>query len=1004
MGVRLPAGAAARLFAVLLVPPASSAAQNLVEVVHPFNVATEGDTPIQVMQASDGNFYGVTHYFGPADGRGTVYRMTPTGEVTVLHTFHGGTSDGEEPKGGVIKASDGNLYGTTAFGGQYSRGIVYRVSLTGDFAILHHFSGPDGGYPTAELIQGSDGALYGVTYGGGSFDRGTAFRLPLSGPLTTLHHFAGGASDAANPGTALVAYNGAFYGLSNFGGTVWYGVGTIYRMTADGTVTVLQSIDTFDGDYSFLGVAGLLPASDGYLYGIVRNSCKGQNGYIFRLGADGAFTRLRDLPNCSAAPHSRFIEGGDGALYSMGYRGVFRVTRDGGTSLVHSLRYNIEGSYFGGSMYQAGDGHLYGTATGGATIAGSVFRLRTSPEGRPESVSVRRRSDGVALQWPSVFGAASYIVKRGHEVAQETVIATGVTTTWFVDTTPGATEANYYIVTAVGLWGGTIDSLEVAAPLTSSRAAADFDHDGRSDLTVYRPGSGEWRSRRSIAGGDEIRTWGGVGGDVPVAADYDGDGITDVSIWRPTRSPARWYFHSGGGADWGVAGDIPVPADYDGDGRAEVAVFRPSTGAWWIPGAATVIWGAAGDIPVAADYDGDGRTDIAVYRPATGTWYVRNILARTYGISGDIPVPADYDGDGRADIAVFRPATGTWYVEDQFTMRWGASGDLPVPLDRDGDGRLELGVFRRATGTWYFKNRVTDANETVVWGAPGDLPIGTSTPLLRPVIGTVDGDRQADPAVFRPSTGEWFLLRSASNRRDSIVRTWGLTTDIAVARDYDGDGTLDPAVYRPLLGRWFVLQSSSVFTTSTIRDWGLSTDTPVPADYDGDGKADFAVFRESSGQWWLLLSSTGASVTIDWGTTGDLPVPADYDGDGRVDPAVFRPSTGRWYIRNRFLNTTTTRDWGLAGDVPVPADYDGDGRADVAVFRPLQNRWYIVPSLVGVPQTIDFGVSGDIPAPADYDGDGKTDLAVFRPSDGTWDVRGIFTQVWGVSGDVPAIR
>jgi hypothetical protein len=169
-------------------------------------------------------------------------------------------------------------------------------------------------------------------------------------------------------------------------------------------------------------------------------------------------------------------------------------------------------------------------------------------------------------------------------------------------------------------------------------------------------------------------------------ADFDGDGDTDVSVYRP--STGQWFVRNGNPAlvTWGTTGDIPVPADYDGDGRADFAVYRPSTGQWFVRNGnpALVTWGTTGDIPVPADYDGDGRADFAVYRPSTGQWFVRNgnPALVTWGASGDVPVPGDYDGDRDGDPAVYRPSTGQWFVRNgnPALATWGTAGDIPLAL------------------------------------------------------------------------------------------------------------------------------------------------------------------------------------------------------------------------------------------------------------------------------------------------------------------------------------
>jgi uncharacterized delta-60 repeat protein len=281
--------------------------------------------------------------------------------------------------------------------------------------------------------------------------------------------------------------------------------------------------------------------------------------------------------------------------------------------------------------------------------------------------------------------------------------------------------------------------------------------------------------------------------------------------------------------------------------------------------------------------------------------------------------------------------------------------------------------------------------------------IARLTSVRPPQIGRVrfdfDGDGKADTAVFRPSTGAWYFLRSGSNNAASGF-SWGLDGDKIVPADYDNDRRTDFAVFRN--GFWYILNSSNNQLTAV--QFGLPTDIPVPADYDGDGKADICVFRPSNGAWYRINSFNGQFVAVFFGTSGDVPVPADFDGDSRADIAVFRPSNGTWYRLNNTGNNFTAFQFGTAEDKPVPADYDADGQAEYAVFRPSNGTWYGFSQSSGF-AAIQFGTTGDIPAPADYDGDGATDIAVFRPSNGTWyfdrTTAGFAARFWGTNGDVP---
>jgi len=236
-----------------------------------------------------------------------------------------------------------------------------------------------------------------------------------------------------------------------------------------------------------------------------------------------------------------------------------------------------------------------------------------------------------------------------------------------------ARTVRYYCKIHGGPGGvGMSGVIPVGGSVAHQKPPADFDGNGTTDISVFRPATGQW-----FVNGQSTVSF-GANGDIPVPGDYDANGTTDIAIFRP--SVGGWYRNGASTTFFGFTGDTPVPGDYDGNGSADIAIFRPSVGGWYRNGAATTFFGLSGDIPVPGDYDGNGTTDIAIFRPSVGGWY-RNGAATTFlGISGDIPVPGDYDGNGTTDIAVFRPSTGQWFVQGQAGAFLGASSDLPLPL------------------------------------------------------------------------------------------------------------------------------------------------------------------------------------------------------------------------------------------------------------------------------------------------------------------------------------
>jgi uncharacterized delta-60 repeat protein len=269
-------------------------------------------------------------------------------------------------------------------------------------------------------------------------------------------------------------------------------------------------------------------------------------------------------------------------------------------------------------------------------------------------------------------------------------------------------------------------------------APFDYDGDGKSDISVWRPSDGTWNIIQSGNASVRAQGW-GLNGDKLAPADFDGDGKTDLAVFR--ESDSNWYvFNSSTNtasvAGWGLAGDLPVPADYGGDGKADLAVYRPSEGKWYRRDSDGKLhiyeWGLPGDKPAPADFNGDGVADMTVFRPSEGKWYTINsgnaaISEFTWGLNGDLPIPGDYSGDGKSDFAVFRPSNQTWYRihSDTFQIHiitWGLPGDFPTPGDYDGDGRQDLAVFRPSNSTWFI-NSSTGGIYSQPFGLSGDVPV-----------------------------------------------------------------------------------------------------------------------------------------------------------------------------------------------------------------------------------------------------------------------------------------
>jgi hypothetical protein len=239
-----------------------------------------------------------------------------------------------------------------------------------------------------------------------------------------------------------------------------------------------------------------------------------------------------------------------------------------------------------------------------------------------------------------------------------------------------------------------------------------------------------------------------------------------------------------------------------------------------------------------------------------------------------------------------------------------------------------------------------------------------------------DGDGKSDPAVYRASEGNWYVLNSGND--EMSVFNFGLASDTPVSADFDGDGKTDYAVFRASEGNWYIRESST--QNLRVKRFGLAADKLVPADYDGDGKDDVAVYRD--GVWYISQSSDDSLKVYNWGVASDTPSVGDFDGDGKSDAAVYRPAEGNWYVLSSSTNNWKAIKFGLESDVPVAGDFDGDGLSDIAQFR--DGFWYVLNSTTDF-QAEQFGQANDKTVPGDFDGDGRADLTVFK--DGNWSIR-----------------
>jgi uncharacterized repeat protein (TIGR03803 family) len=280
----------------------------------------DGRYPSTPILGSDGNFYGTTEAGGDHFEGGTVFKMTLDGNLTTLYSFctTAECPDGSEP-GGIIQASDGNLYGVTIGAAIQDSGTLFRVSTTGEFKTLHYFCSAVNcvdGYEQSGPIQGSDGNLYGTTFAGGTHGGGVLYKLTLAGEYTILYNFCSLSDclDGGGPTGIVQDANGNFFSTTYGGGSNGYG--TVFEFTSKNQYIVLDSFNFVLGT-----PLGVTLASDGNFYGTSMGASNyGTGGTVFEVTPKGELTFLNIFGSSCALdtgwyPVGSIFQNTEGTLY-----------------------------------------------------------------------------------------------------------------------------------------------------------------------------------------------------------------------------------------------------------------------------------------------------------------------------------------------------------------------------------------------------------------------------------------------------------------------------------------------------------------------------------------------------------------------------------------------------------------------------------------------------------------------------------------------------------------
>ncbi len=412
---------------------ASSTAETI-DSLHSFSSAG-GTAPWgTLLEGKDGLLYGTANT-GGTYGAGTIFRISKSGVYSALFSFDNGVNGGM-PTAGLTQARDGNFYGTAAGGGSTMLGTVFRMTPSGGFTLLHTFSGTgDGAIPFGGLVEASDGFLYGTTFGG-ALGYGSVYRINTNGQFTLLHSFTNGMDGAKPQKVALIqASDGYLYGTASLGGAT--GNGTVFRVSTAGVFTPIYSFSNgVDGGKPF---AGLTQGRDGCLYGTASRGGLYGFGTVYCVTTNGAFETLYSFANGADLryPDTGLAEAPDGQFYGTVSGGgnqlgkLFAIRPNGDFRTVLAFTLVTGGQCGAGSrLILASDGSFYGTAAGGGTNSvGTIFRLTglVAPAQPVKIESPRISGNQFTFEFPTVSNRNYAVEIRTNLTSAQWLVVTNIT-------------------------------------------------------------------------------------------------------------------------------------------------------------------------------------------------------------------------------------------------------------------------------------------------------------------------------------------------------------------------------------------------------------------------------------------------------------------------------------------------------------------------------------------------------------------------------------------------
>jgi uncharacterized repeat protein (TIGR03803 family) len=563
-----------------------------------------------LVQGTDGKFYGSTTRglaFIPGPGfnaNGTIFRMMLDGSVTVLHAFDGG-QDGYSPYGALARASDGNFYGTTTFGGVKYGGTIFRITPTGTFTVLYSLdTSTEGAMSEATLLQAADGNLYGVTSQGGvpgTATKGAIFQTTLSGKVAVLHAFSGG-PDGANPvGGLIQTADGTLYGTARAGAA---GVGVVFRLrvTPQAPVIVIQ------------------PSN---------RSVKAGRPAVFTVAATGL-----PAPTYQWQLSTNAGSSWTGLTNTVPYSGTTTATL-----VVTSARFGLTGFQY----------RCVVTNSAGSTTSAAA------------TLTVVALSDDLVVDFGSAFGLWLKNPNTGTWAQFHTLGAKNIVTGDLDGNGVDEVIVDFGSQFGIWVWVNNSNWIHLHASTANRMVTGDLDGNGNAELLVDFPGLGIWVWSNNTSWSQLHRS----NSNNMVTVDLDGDGMKEAVIDFPALGIWVWQNNRFWFQLHPVNSRLMTVGDFDGNGQADLIVDFAGFGIWKYSNnrAWSQVHAANASHMAAGDVDGDGTSDLIVdFGSPYGIWMLMNgtTWSQLHTLTSTNIVTADLDANGKAEILVNFGAAGLW--------------------------------------------------------------------------------------------------------------------------------------------------------------------------------------------------------------------------------------------------------------------------------------------------------------------------------------------------------